>query len=380
MRLTAKKSGKKGDIDVQFNWIFVMIVGGLILLFFFQVVMKQKAISAQKMTVKLMSDLESIATGAKAVKGTAQAIPMPNLDLVFECGDACDCGYGVGNPGAPFGDMIIFSPDHIIGQNLIAWTLDWKMPFSATNLLFFTGTQVRYIIIGDRDDWLRAEMNRSMPNKLFVQEFKDVNELGTLQDTNNYKVKFIFVSGPDTDLHDDITLNLNLGALANMKNPDVKAVYIRRKAAPISVESYDANIAFYEMTDSGRFAPEPGGARPAYGKAMIYAAIFADDGNMYDCGMREAFRRYSYIVRIYHNRTNILSDYFISGDGQSRYECGAISVSSVTLDVMYDLATGLARAYPPTGSPNYFDQLKAYGADLAAENNNLMLKTCPEVY
>ena len=39
---------KKGIIEIQFNWIFVLVVGAIILVFFFGFVQKQKSFAEEK--------------------------------------------------------------------------------------------------------------------------------------------------------------------------------------------------------------------------------------------------------------------------------------------------------------------------------------------
>ena len=55
---------KKGQIQVTFNWIYITIAGAVILLFFFGIVVKQKAASEEKLSIEVVRILESILTGA----------------------------------------------------------------------------------------------------------------------------------------------------------------------------------------------------------------------------------------------------------------------------------------------------------------------------
>ena len=75
---------KKGVIEVQFNWIFVLIVGAIILAFFVSIVMKQKDLSSGRLGTKLATDLETITTGAEVSVGTAQLIKVPNSLIEFQ--------------------------------------------------------------------------------------------------------------------------------------------------------------------------------------------------------------------------------------------------------------------------------------------------------
>jgi len=55
---------KKGVIEVQFNWIFILIIGAIILFFFFSIVKTQKTVSEKKISTTVRRDIRAILTGA----------------------------------------------------------------------------------------------------------------------------------------------------------------------------------------------------------------------------------------------------------------------------------------------------------------------------
>ena len=55
---------KKAQIQVTFNWVYILIAGAVILLFFIGIVVKQKAVSEENLATDVVRVMESIFTGA----------------------------------------------------------------------------------------------------------------------------------------------------------------------------------------------------------------------------------------------------------------------------------------------------------------------------
>jgi len=155
---------KKG-FELQFHWIFILIAGAIILAFFFAIASKQKDISEQKISITLSNDIEAIASGAGVTRGSVQPVPIPRITIEFSCSDLCDCSY---SPGAgvsnPFMDNLIFAPGKIEGNEMLLWTLDWKVPFRVSNFVYVTNNRVKYFFVSDEK-----------PSQIYVIDKKTLN-------------------------------------------------------------------------------------------------------------------------------------------------------------------------------------------------------------
>ena len=60
----------KGQVTVQFNWIYVMVAGAAILLFFIMIITQQKDMSEKRLNYKVMNILENIFTGSTVAENT----------------------------------------------------------------------------------------------------------------------------------------------------------------------------------------------------------------------------------------------------------------------------------------------------------------------
>jgi len=342
---------KRGVIEVQFNWVFVLIVGAVILLFFTTAILRQKDISEAKIASTILTDLETITTGAKVSRSTFQVIHLPDTKVKFLCDD-CLCKFYIGDSSKPFRDKVIFSPSEIKGRKILAWTQEFSYPFRVSNLLFLTGPMVRYVIRNPENALEGILINKSLPQEVL----HDYNP-GTVEDMNHDKVKFVYI---DTTIE-----NNDAFALKHMKDNDVSAIEVSTVARTITF--------YYKVNDE--WGPAEGTTNwVSPTREDLYGAFFAENIEMYNCQMREIFKRMAISSNIYLQKTANFKSYFerTLNDCQHHY-IPALS----TLDSLKQLAASLQDGFPSTLDLN---QLSTASDKLNNQNNNIMIKYCPEIY
>jgi hypothetical protein len=294
-----RRRNNKGQVSVQFHWIFIIIAGAIILAFFVGVVFKQKAVSEQKIATAIVSDLEPIIAGAGVSEDAFNIVDIPKTDIQFICsGDYS--AYTI--PKTAMGDIplstdVIFSPDLVEGKRLYIWTLSWQMPFRVMNFLMITSPNIRYEFVYDNNLLDYAyQIYDDMPSAIN----KDIWQIGELDDIENLgfdKTRFVFI----TENAQDVRCPRNF---RNLGEDDVSAVMI----------SFD-EIRFYKkgITD---FTGDPGAVRINEGftekNPMVYGAIFSWNKEMYDCNVRKAFRRLAVVANILKDRTEAVRNYYTS--------------------------------------------------------------------
>ncbi|MDP7323713.1 MAG: hypothetical protein QF632_03050, partial [Candidatus Woesearchaeota archaeon] len=195
---------KKAAIEVQFNWIFVLIAGALIIGFFVMIVSKQQTSVKSEINIVVSRAIEAILTGSKVSADSASPGSLPVGNIEFDCDS-----YSVGDVERKLKQMTVFAPDLIKGKQIITWSLPWNVPFRATNLLLLTSPQVRYIFVYDSTD-LTNPLNAfadKLYNKMDEQlEFEKISanvdrieDGDSVMNNNNYKVKFIYFANPVTN-------------------------------------------------------------------------------------------------------------------------------------------------------------------------------------
>jgi len=265
---------KKGVVSIQFNWIFILIAGAVILLFFFSIVQWQKKASESRINVAVLTNLDTIFTGVKTTESSTNIITIPKTEVSFDCNN-----YFIGSTKKQIKGRTIFSPDLIKGTRILTHTLSWNTPFKITNFLYLTSPQIRYILVEDPgippSRNLLSDINKSLPPKYMKirekqelamnKEIWDKSVLANVQDENNYKVKFVFFNTVHT--------NISLTNLVDMPDEDVTAIEIKDADNEINFYQKDGSTFFYKGTSY------------YLGKEAIIAAIFSENSEMYDCSI-----------------------------------------------------------------------------------------------
>ena len=65
---------KKGVIEIQFNWIFILVAGSLILLFFFGIIRWAQTSSTESSSTTISNYIDSLLTGAAVTRKTVNEV------------------------------------------------------------------------------------------------------------------------------------------------------------------------------------------------------------------------------------------------------------------------------------------------------------------
>lgn len=348
---------KKAAIEVQFNWMFVLVAGAIILSFFVVFVMKQKEASDQKLSAALIKDLETKITSARVSGGSAAELDLHDLEILFTCQD-----YRMQGVSESINYRAIFTPDRVKGKSLLLWSMPWSIPFKVTNLLFITSPGVRYVILDTNSQAsLVNAIYQRMSNKFFTVDLVDESTFNAVDVSDGYKVKVVCV-----DCDTTLESNLDLSRFVNFPDADVRAV---------SINPNTNKINFYVMNGSN-FAFE--GESPFFGtdadsEATMYAAIFSDGKDVYDCNMRKALDNFRIVAEVYKSRMEaVQNDSMLSPvacrDYYSRPE-----------SLLAEMISSAGREF--SSESNVVVDLSGKAKDLEIYQNNYIRRmSCPLIY
>ena len=329
----------KKAIEIQFNWMFVLVAGALILMFFMAIVFKQKEVSQESTNIAVLKSIGAIIAGAGTSSQTSRPIDVPYSDILVGCNQISS-----GRMLKQFGNasLILFAPGLIRGKKLIVQTLDFAAPYKATNILYATSPSVRYVIIGNgnlaRD--VNKTFSRDIGREFYTAPF-------AVRNKNDYKVRFVFFS----DAESIVLENLNV-----MRNEDVSAISIAGSDDKGEIKFYQKNsLNGWTLTGKSDYITRP----------SVIGAIFADTIEAYDCNMQNIFQRFEIITRIYKQRASKLLGY---GAGRC--------------DPLYNAAIGEMEKILASKSfgKDSIEQISKSSSALSENNNNLQLESCPLPY
>lgn len=345
---------KKAEMEVQFNWIFILVVGAIILIFFITVVYSQKKGSEEKLNIKVLTDIDAIITTAQVGTKTAHLLTIPKLDIRFECTEDCLCEYFVRGAASrkQYRDKIIFSQNYLQGTRLVTWSYDWNLGFRIMNFLYLTNPQVRYVIYDNPldDPNFAEELDKTLPdesNKEVVESFNGFT------DKNNYKVRFIFF--------DESGYTNNVDSIYDLTG-NVTAVVIKMtEHDEDDILNGYGTVTYYDSEDSD------GTIVNFIGKASLLGTILNEYPEGYNCQMNNAIKRLNYIADVYSGRAEALTT------SVSNPDCKQL---------VYDPARGNIEAIKslniedPINVGNVYAKIKS----LKGVNKAAQLYSCPLVY
>lgn len=287
----------KGQIQITFNWIYIMIAGAVILLFFIGIVVKQKAASEEKLAIDVVNIMESIFTSAGVSEKTKNVIDTSGLTdytFFFDCQEGVG-EYGIKDNPAQSQNAVdpVFAPKELQSTKFITWSLPYELPFKVMDLLFITTINTKYVVLG---------------NTAFAQEFllateDDFNVVETadgLEPGRNFQIRIVDTDGSFVQDGQPVPVSLQ-----RMDNDKVTAVQFES-------EQVNTNVFYYRKNDEGnwkilnRADPVPivslGGERDA----ARFAAVFASDHTTYWCNMQKVLTRLGLITQVYSGKLESL--------------------------------------------------------------------------
>lgn len=334
----------KKAIEIQFNWIFVLIAGTAILIFFTVLVVKQKNLSESSTKAVVLKSMESIISGASTTIDTTKIENLPNINIEIGCNKI-----SIGNLQKQYQNLILFGPKLVKGKGFVWQTSAFSMPYRSTNLLYLTSPQLKYIITGIND--LVKEVNKSMPVYLDKELYASYQTALQIKDSNNYKIRFL--------IFDSINLVGNSVplAVAKMKDEEVSALKIEGDAEKGTLEFYQKKGNSWNLLGTSAYI----------GKSALLGAVYADNLEAYDCNMQNTFGRLKLVTDVYYERTKKLRDTV------QRQECRQIYNNALN---QINSIKSLSSSFRPENVNNMVSTSKL----LSVQNKEAQKFSCPLIY
>jgi len=332
---------KRGQFEIQFNWIFVLAVGAIILLFFSVIMIKQKGASEQTTNIFVLRNLEAILAGAEVSTGTVNFVDVPKVEIGFECNR-----YSIGSASKRFEIMNVFVPSKIKSNKLITWTLDWNLPYRVTNFLYLTSPTIKYVLIGNND--LAFSVNKNIPKELNKEL---IGSIADVVNKDDGKVRFVY-------FNDGVSDGSNVPSeFSKMSDKDVTALKVNGNKDTGFVEFFKKKGEEFVSSGTSYYLKEP----------SLIGAIFTDDIKMYDCVMKNVFKKLNIVTRIYQKKTESLKNYYISqGDSCANYH------KSTDINIILGASTEF--------SPANIENINSASKALKQQNKQAQLYSCALIY
>ena len=330
----------KKAFEIQFNWIFVLVAGAVILLFFVLLINKQRALAETSTQAAVLGDFDKVVTSL-SLKSGEKLDSIPKFDLRIDCGKI-----SVGTQAIRYQNLILFAPSLIKGDKIIVQTMDFNLPFKIVSIPNIASLKMRYLLVSNGNSALANNVNSLLSQNLNKQI---VSSASSVVNQNNYKVKFAFFGAVE-----------NVPAsLAKMNDEDVTAISINANA-----NEEKGTVTFYQKKGSGW---NPLSSYPYIGMASLISAIYTDKPEIYKCGMENEFTRMNLVAKVYLGKANKL---MIAADANSKTEC----------KTMYENALASIDILKSSNFNSNIDNAYHASKELAIENDNAKKYSCIPLY
>ncbi len=285
---------KKAQMEVTFNWVYVLIAGTVILLFFAGIVMKQKDVAEKNLASDLLRVMQSIFTGAGVSEKTKNIIDLSGLaeyTFYFDCNEGIS-QFGIKDQSSKITNAFqpLFSPREIKSPELITWSLPYQLPYKVTDLLMVTSMNTEYFLLGD-DVYFTSELG-NVSREFNLGHIYGIEDYNLIDPGDNYQVRVV---------------DFNLGIVREGGLIPDKLISLDDDKVTAVVFSGVNQADFFQKQANKwkKLNRNPiriislGGERDA----AKYAAIFAGDDQIYQCNMQKAFKRLSFVTEVYAGET-----------------------------------------------------------------------------
>ena len=295
---------KKAQIQMQFNWIYIAVVGAIILIAGLSIVPKIKKSATDSFNYDAKSYIDLILKNIQLNPKAQTTTELSGVEIKFDCES-----YTIDEISTPL-SSIVFSPDKISGK-MLGYSQYFEHPFKAELFGFVTSSNIKYVL---KDSDFIQLINESLPNnmnKVIVQDYKESNN-------ENYdKIRYIVLDtvpsiselGNLDGLKDEDVSVLVINIMDTLNSPELKSRFNgffleEQEKSKWNIFGF-GTITYYKKQDN-KFVKQ--GEIHFLDEASFIAAIYSESPQRHNCGMEKGFQKYSLSSAIKLNRINELSN------------------------------------------------------------------------
>ncbi len=365
--------GKKAQIEIQFNWVFILIIGMVILSFFVGVANWYKKTKEKELAYKVLQSLDSIISSAGHASDTSNKLDVPNMELGFQCDpDACNdlgCsssfGYEFAGATLDSSAIVLFSPAPLKSDYLFPWTLDFSMPFKVTNFLYLVNPDIHFVLAYDKSDAVSYNTAMSL-----ASAFEDSNvtsfELMPIELSSESQIKLNY---NNEDLLRYVVISSSLDAIAidglKESNTKVDVLFVYPESGSYGKLSFakrqdtGSNKAVFQKQQSLSYISMP----------FLVGAIFSKDEGFFSCNVKKAMLALRHVAQLYKKRSELLAEKY-KGDLVCEF------IYSRGLLASFD---GIIAAVEDLDNIG-FNEIIQESQALEEQNLQARYKSCPSIY
>ncbi len=350
---------RKGQLGIQFHWVFTLIGGILFLLFFFVLIRSVLHSDQARTTRELSFDVGTIIAKAPLSPDTFSVADVPDATYRFACEQDAQGGVTysyvrIDNQSyedTGLRDIAVFSPATVRGDQLFTATATWQAPFPIASMVLLSNNRTRYVLVGLPQVTKRFvdQGNLGGFNILYVGP----GGVSSVTDEGFDRYRFIYFGGYTAP--PSAFLTARNSALVVHQDPDGET----------------GTLDFHDSLAPG--APSPPGV-PYAGEAMLAAAAFTDSYAAFRCNMAKAEGSLATAKKILLDRLKAILALYDAGN--------SAHVPDGRCQADYLRGKALIEAYPSPGEESAYNAYVQQGnlRELEDIDSRLVTRGCPRLY
>jgi hypothetical protein len=346
---------RKAQVSEQFNWIFVVIAGGVILLFFMFVIGNVTSAADLKVKATVITNFDAILTGAQVTPNALNIIESTKsfgFDVTCDQDGLSDLSITDSSVSIPITNKLIYAPTTVQGEQILVYTVPIRKPFYVGNILLFTDPGTLFFLHATAsDDAIMDRIAKTFPSNIslvrdvfFDESFKNYNHIVVV----STKSPPILNNGVDEYFGEQV---------------------LKRKSVTwIEVKGTTANV-YSKKDKESIFDFSKRQTTTLHGEEFVSLLAFSKDAHFYDCNYAKLENSMRSIASVYATRS-----LFMANDVRANIDAGA-DLKEVCAGY-YDTASNQFKLIAKSNTPYSNPQI----AILEDLNRQLLLASCPLVY
>lgn len=299
---SATKLHKKAQVSPVFKYIFMLVVGAIILIFFLRFALRAESGGQEAIRVEVLHALDSSLQAFSISEYSSGQMPTPAWPQLvhMKFGTKANCGKFTIEGQKYFVpiERVLFGPEEMKTKQLQAWTLSWSFPFRVTNFFFLINPQrSKYYLIYDESNEKFLEFIRSPPQgstkARSIEHFPSSFQVKYYHDSKKEAEPILMLKTADL-------VKVNYFTRLGGTCPSSIAQGLKGSCIKYADACADEELSSDELYKCyGEVEFYDGGTSTFIGREMMFGAIMAENYDVYKCQYDRALNELERFVNLY---------------------------------------------------------------------------------
>lgn len=284
---------KRGQGE-QFNWLFVIIAGAIILSFFIVFTFKYIALQEKRQDAALARTfgenihlLEASGIESYFIDDSSFKLGV-TTKLDFICEEDTSTIVVNNNFGQDIKNEVVFAPTSLTTSSIDAWIYSWDYPYYIANIIYLSDPGRAYYLIHD------------VRSKEFVEDLEIPEIFNVYKQDKRIPI--------DSRKEDQATVIY----FTSVDSQDIRELEEEfENVNVLSVDLQQEKIIFYDERGTEE------GTAPYYGPAVLFGAFFSTSFEDYQCSLTRALKRFERVTELYKTKSLVLQQ---EAEAQCNYQ------------------------------------------------------------